>query len=102
MADMSDVKLQTLQEAVREKTLRRLKAIQGQVEGVQRMVADGRYCIDLLTQLSSIQEATRGVAKLVLRNYLENCATAALRSRKKQEAQAVYDELMEVFYKFGK
>lgn len=102
MADMSDVKLQTLQEAVREKTLRRLKAIQGQVEGVQRMVADGRYCIDLLTQLSSIQEATRGVAKLVLRNYLENCATAALRSRKEQEAQAVYDELMEVFYKFGK
>ncbi|MBI4482239.1 MAG: metal-sensitive transcriptional regulator [Acidobacteria bacterium] len=99
---MTTLKLQTLEESVKENTIRRLKAIKGQVDGLQTMVDEGRYCIEILTQLSSIQEALRGVGKIILRNYLENCATSAIRSRREQDAEKIYDELMDVFFKFAK
>lgn len=99
---MTTLKLQTLEESVKENTLRRLKSIKGQVEGLQAMVEEGRYCMEILTQLSSIQEALRGVGKIILRNYLENCATNAIRSRREQDAEKIYDELMDVFFKFAK
>lgn len=81
------------------KVARRLQAIEGQVRGLQRMVDEGRHCIDLLTQIASVQEALSQVGKLVLRNYLETCASKGIRSG---NAQEVYDEIMEIVYKFVK
>lgn len=78
--------------------LDRLSRIEGQVKGVARMVDGQRPCIQVLQQLASIQAALRGVTKTVLRNYLERCATDAIRSGD----AAVYDELMEAIYKFAK
>jgi CsoR family transcriptional regulator, copper-sensing transcriptional repressor len=76
----------------------RLARIEGQVRGVARMLEGQRLCMDVLQQLASIQAALRGVTKTVLRNYLERCATDAIKSGD----AAVYDELMDAIYKFVK
>ncbi len=77
----------------------RLNRIEGQVKGVKKMVAEGRPCVEVLTQLASTQEALRGLTKLMMRNYLENCATEAIRSK---AGDQIYDELMDVIFKFAK
>jgi DNA-binding FrmR family transcriptional regulator len=76
----------------------RLSRIEGQVRGVARMVEQQRLCLEVLQQLASVQAALRGVTRTVLRNYLERCATDAIRSGD----TAVYDDLMEAIYKFVK
>jgi DNA-binding FrmR family transcriptional regulator len=83
---------------LRKDILDRLNRIEGQVRGVGRMLESERPCIELLQQLASAQAALRGVSKTVLRNYLERCATDAIRSGD----TAVYDELMDAIYKFVK
>ena len=77
----------------------RLNRIEGQINGLKKMVAEGRPCVEVLTQLASAQEALRGLTKLMMRNYLENCATEAIRSETGDE---IYDELMEVIFKFSR
>lgn len=85
-------------EELNRELLGRLARIQGQVGGVARMVEGQRLCLEVLQQLASVQAALKGVTKTVLRNYLERCATDAIRSGD----NAVYDELMEAIYKFVK
>lgn len=76
----------------------RLNRVVGQVQGVARMVEAQRPCLEVLQQLASVQAAFKGVTKSVLRNYLERCATDAIRSGD----ATVYDELMDAIYKFAK
>jgi CsoR family transcriptional regulator, copper-sensing transcriptional repressor len=76
----------------------RLRRIEGQIRGLQKMVEDDRYCADIITQIASVQEALRGVARNLMRNHLHHCATKALRSGKREETQAMYDELLELIY----
>ena len=66
--------------AARKEAAQRLSRIEGQIKGVKRMVEEGRYCVEVLGQISAIHEALRGVGKLIMRNYLENCVTSSLRS----------------------
>jgi CsoR family transcriptional regulator, copper-sensing transcriptional repressor len=77
----------------------RLRRIEGQVRGVQKMVDEERYCAEVLMQLSSVQEALRGVGRALLFNHLKHCATEAIRSGDPKQADAMYDELMELIYK---
>jgi DNA-binding FrmR family transcriptional regulator len=83
---------------LRHELASRLNRIEGQVGGVSRMLEENRPCVQVLQQLASVQAALRGVSKAVLRNYLERCATDAIRSGD----AGVYDELMETIYKFAK
>ena len=83
----------------RDGCLLRLRKIEGQVRGLQRMVEEDRYCADILTQVSSAQEALRAVARALMRNHLAHCATHAIRSGSDEERQAMYDELLEMIYK---
>jgi CsoR family transcriptional regulator, copper-sensing transcriptional repressor len=76
----------------------RLRRIEGQIRGLQKMVEDDRYCPDIITQVASVQEALRGVARNLMRNHLHHCAAKAMRSNKKEEAEAMYDELLEMIY----
>jgi DNA-binding FrmR family transcriptional regulator len=76
----------------------RLRRIEGQIRGLQKMVEEDRYCAEIITQIASVQEALRGVARNLMRNHLHHCATKALRSGKKEETQAMYDELLELIY----
>jgi DNA-binding FrmR family transcriptional regulator len=65
------------------------------------MVEEERYCADVLTQISSVHEALRSVARELMRNHLKHCASAAFRSGE-ERAEAMYDELTELFYKHAR
>ena len=82
---------------LKSKNIKRLRRIEGQVRGLQKMVDEDRYCADILTQISSVQEALRGVGRELMRNHLKHCATGAIRSGG-SEADRMYDELVELMY----
>jgi DNA-binding FrmR family transcriptional regulator len=84
--------------AAKDRNLKRLRRIEGQVRGLQRMVEDDRYCADIMTQIASVHEALRGVGRELMRNHLKHCATAAIREGD-TPAEAMYDELLELMYK---
>lgn len=77
---------------------KRLRRIEGQIRGLQKMVEDDRYCADIITQIASVQQALRGVARNLMRNHLHHCAAKALRSGKKETVEAMYDELLDTIY----
>jgi DNA-binding FrmR family transcriptional regulator len=83
--------------AIKDRNLKRLRRIEGQVRGLQRMVDEERYCADVLTQVSSVQEALRSVGRELMRNHLRHCATSAIRGSD-DEAEAMYDELLTLMY----
>ena len=84
--------------AVKERNLKRLRRIEGQVRGLHAMIDDDRYCADIIVQIASVQEALRGVARNLMKNHLHHCATKTLRSAKKEEANAMCDELLGLIY----
>jgi DNA-binding FrmR family transcriptional regulator len=84
--------------AARASNVRRLKRIEGQIRGLQRMVEDDRYCPDIIEQVAAVQEALRGVARQLLRHHLSHCATDAIR-RGPEHADRTYDELLELVYR---
>jgi DNA-binding FrmR family transcriptional regulator len=84
---------------IKASNLRRLGRIEGQIRGIQRMIEDDRYCADILTQVSSAQEALRAVARALMRNHLSHCATHAFNSGSTQDREAMYDELLDIIYK---
>lgn len=86
---------------IKDKNLKRLRRIEGQVRGLQKMIEEDRYCPDILTQVSSVQEALRAVGRELMRNHLKHCATQAIR-KGGDEANATYDELIELIYKHSR
>jgi CsoR family transcriptional regulator, copper-sensing transcriptional repressor len=81
--------------AIKDANLKRLRRIEGQIRGLQKMVEEDRYCPDVITQIASVQEALRGVGRQLLRNHLKHCATAAIK-KGPGEADRTYDELLEL------
>jgi DNA-binding FrmR family transcriptional regulator len=73
---------------------KRLRRIEGQVRGLQRMVSDDRYCADILTQVAAVQEALGAVSRELLRNHLRHCAAQAIRAGTAKQAEAMYEELL--------
>lgn len=84
---------------IKASVLTRLRRIEGQTRGLQRMVEEERYCADIITQLNSVQEALRGVGRELLRNHLKHCAASAIRSGDPERTQAMYDELVELVFR---
>src|SRR4029077_1172624 len=80
----------------------RLRRIEGQVRGIQKMVEEERYCPEVLTQMSAVHESLRAVERILLKNHLQHCATEALRSGDEKKAQRTYDELTNLFYKHAR
>jgi DNA-binding FrmR family transcriptional regulator len=93
-----DHKAEAVDPEIRERNLKRLRRIEGQVRGLQKMVEEDRYCADIMTQISSVHEALRAVGRELMRNHLRHCATTAIRGGA-SEADAMYDELIELMYK---
>jgi DNA-binding FrmR family transcriptional regulator len=83
------------------RNLHRLRRIEGQVRGLQKMIEEDRYCADILTQIASVHEALRGVGRELMRNHLKYCATGAIRGTQ-AEAEKMYDELVELMYKHSR
>ena len=86
---------------VKERNVKRLRRIEGQVRGLQKMVDEDRYCADILTQISSVHEALRSVGRELMRNHLKHCAASAIKTGD-AEAEAMYDELVEMMYKHSR
>jgi len=86
---------------LKARNLKRLRRIEGQVRGLQKMVEDNRYCADILTQISSVHEALRAVGRELMRNHLKHCATHAIRSGT-SEAEAMYDELIDLMHRHSR
>jgi CsoR family transcriptional regulator, copper-sensing transcriptional repressor len=83
---------------LKEANRNRLRRIEGQIRGLQKMVEEDRYCADIIAQIASVQEALRGVARNLMKNHLHHCAAKALASGKPKETAAMYDELLELIY----
>ena len=79
----------------------RLRRIEGQVQGLQRMVEADAYCVDILLQISAVQGALDQVQKLLLGRHIELCVADAMRSGTRHDRQRKIDELLEVFTRFG-
>lgn len=77
----------------------RLARLKGQIEGVERMLGENRPCVEILTQISAAQEALRGAGRVMVRNYLERCATTAIKEGREHE---VYDEVMDLVVKVSR
>ena len=86
---------------IKVRNQKRLRRIEGQVRGLQKMVEDDRYCADIMTQISSVHEALRAVGRELMRNHLKHCATSAIRSGD-AEAESMYDELVDMMYKHSR
>jgi DNA-binding FrmR family transcriptional regulator len=86
---------------VKERNAKRLRRIEGQVRGLQKMVDEDRYCADILTQISSVHEALRAVGRELMRNHLKHCASTAIRDND-ADAEAMYDELVDLMYKHSR
>jgi DNA-binding FrmR family transcriptional regulator len=80
----------------------RLRRIEGQVRGIQKMVEEDRYCPDVLVQMSAIHESLRAVERILMKDHLQHCTTQALRSGDAKQAQRTYDELTELFYRHAR
>lgn len=85
----------------KEKARGRLRRIEGQVKGLQRMLDSDAYCVDILLQISAVQGALEQVQKLLLGRHIESCVTDALRSGSKTDRQRKIEELLDVFARFG-
>jgi DNA-binding FrmR family transcriptional regulator len=82
--------------------VRRLKSVEGHVRGVQRMVEDGEYCIDVVNQIIGIQRALKKVSALLLDHHLRACVTDAMRGPDAAARERVLGELLEVFDASGR
>jgi DNA-binding FrmR family transcriptional regulator len=84
---------------IKQANRHRLRRIEGQIRGLQKMVEADRYCPDVIIQIASVQEALRSVARNLMKNHLHHCAAEALRSGKRAETERMYEELLELIYK---
>lgn len=87
---------------IRRDAISRLRRIEGQVRGLQRMVEEGRYCADILTQVSAAHEALRGVGKLLMANHLRHCVTHAIRGDDEDETERAYAEVLDLMYRHAR
>ena len=74
----------------------RLARIEGQVRGLGRMVDEGSYCVDIITQIQAAQSALGAVGKRILRRHMDHCVTDALSGASRKNAEEKVDELMKI------
>jgi DNA-binding FrmR family transcriptional regulator len=82
--------------------VKRLHRIEGQVRGVERMVEDDRYCIDILTQIAAVNTALEAVALRILDDHVRHCVTGALTSGDEADAATKTEELLEAVQRFAR
>ena len=86
-----------IEQNTKEETLSRLKKVEGQIRGIQKMIEERRYCIDIVMQLTAAEAALHSVAQIILKNHLKTCVLSAFRSDDEKDRQAKIDELMRVY-----
>ncbi len=86
----------------KEALIKRLHRIEGQVRGIERMVEDDRYCIDIITQISAVNTALESLAFEILDDHVNHCVSGAFASGNKREAAAKTEELLAAVRRFAK
>lgn len=81
---------------IHDENLKRLARIEGQIKGIQRMVREREYCVDIVTQIQAAQSALAAVARKVLEKHLDSCVSESLRSKSKADLDRKIAELMGV------
>jgi CsoR family transcriptional regulator, copper-sensing transcriptional repressor len=76
--------------------------LEGQVQGLQKMVEEDRYCPEIMIQISAAQEALRTVGRELMRNHRRHCVTHIVAEGRSDRADAMYDELVELIYKHSR
>ncbi len=76
-----------------------LKRIEGQVRGLQKMIEERKYCVDILTQIQSVKGAISRVERDILQRHIENCVVSAIRGKSQAEKQQKLDEIMKLLKK---
>jgi DNA-binding FrmR family transcriptional regulator len=82
----------------RDEILSRLRKVEGQIRGIQRMVSEDAYCVDVLTQISAVVSGVEKVALRVLREHMQGCVSEAVRSKDKTDEKL--DEVIKVVERF--
>ena len=88
--------------ANKEALIKRLHRVEGQVRGIERMVEDDRYCIEILTQIGAVSTALESLAFAILDDHVSHCVTGAIESGDKREATAKTEELLAAVRRFAK
>jgi len=86
-----------MEDEQRATVLKRLRSISGHVNGIERMVSEDAYCIDVIKQVQAVQAALNKVNDLILENHLNTCVIEAVRGDSKKERERVLGEIVEVF-----
>lgn len=87
---------------LRDRAISRLRRVEGQIRGIQKMVEEGRYCADILVQVSAVHEALRGVGKLLMANHLRHCVSHSIRDGDDEEAERTYAEVLDLMYRHAR
>lgn len=82
--------------------MKRLNRIEGQVKGIQKMVEDERYCVDILVQISAIRSAINKVGNIILENHIKGCVSSSIKEGDSEQSEKVISELMNTIDKFTK
>ena len=82
--------------------IRRLKRIEGQVKGIQKMVDEERYCVDVLVQISAIRSAINKVGTIILENHVKGCVSQSLKNGDDESTEVMINELISTIDKFTK
>ena len=85
-----------IDEKTKKSASKRLSIISGQINGLNKMIDEERYCVDILTQVSAIQASLRAVGKVIVRQHLETCVTNGIKGNSPEKH---YEELMKIIYK---
>jgi DNA-binding FrmR family transcriptional regulator len=86
---------------IRDQARKRMRRIAGQVAGIERMIEDDRYCVDILLQVAAVRAALDGMGKLLLQGHVDTCVADAIASGRPKDRKEKIAELMEVFTKFA-
>jgi DNA-binding FrmR family transcriptional regulator len=77
--------------------IRRLQSAEGHVRGIQRMVEEDKYCIEVIKQVEAVQAALGKISEIILDQHLRTCVTTAIRGDEPERREAVISEILEVF-----
>lgn len=90
------------QQTTHEEQMQFLKKIEGQIRGIQKMIDEKRYCVDIITQIHSIIGALYRVENEIFKKHLDGCVVSALKGKSEQEKQKKINEIMELIARFRK
>ena len=88
-----------INEGVKKDAITRLRKIEGQIRGIEKMVESEKYCIDIISQVTAAEKALQGVARIIMKRHVESCVTSAIQ---KGEGQQKINELIDTVYRIGR